>query len=111
MRTFTQKQNQPQKAVSSGLARSGIATLGPDHREHPILRLQRAFGNQAAQRMLQTLDEAPEAGSTAPASSRFGHDFSRIPAHPPAAGAIQTKLVINNPGDEFEQQADRVAEQ
>jgi hypothetical protein len=29
----------------------------------------------------------------------------------PAAGVIQTKLTINQPGDEYEQEADRVAEQ
>jgi peptidoglycan/xylan/chitin deacetylase (PgdA/CDA1 family) len=42
---------------------------------------------------------------------RFGHDFSGIPTYTPAAGAIQTKLAINQPGDEYEQEADRVAEQ
>jgi hypothetical protein len=111
MRTFAQKQNQPQKPVSFGLARSSIAKPGPDYREHPILHLQRAIGNQAVQRMLQTHAEAPEARSTAAGSSRFGYDFSRIPIYPPAAGAIRTKLAINKPGDEYEQEADRVAEQ
>ena len=47
MRTFAQKQNQPQKPVSSSLARLNMATPGPDHREHPILHLQRTIGNQA----------------------------------------------------------------
>lgn len=50
-------------------------------------------------------------GSTGMASPRFGHDFSRIPIHPPAAGAIQTKLQINKPGDEYEQEADLVSGQ
>ena len=45
MRTFAQKQNQPQKPVSSSLARPNLATLGPDHHEHPLLHLQRAIGN------------------------------------------------------------------
>jgi hypothetical protein len=36
-----------------------------------------------------------------------GHDFSRVPAR----SAIQTKLAVNKPGDEYEQEADRVAEQ
>jgi hypothetical protein len=61
--------------------------------------------------MLQTHAEEPEARSTAAASPRFGHDFSQIPIHPPAAGAIQTKLAINKPGDEYEQEADRISEQ
>lgn len=111
MRTFAQKQNQPQKPVSSSLARSNIAKPGLNHREHPILHLQRAIGNQAVQRMLQTHAEEPEARSTATASSRFEHDFSPIPIHLPVAGAIQTKLGITKPGGEYEQEADRVAQQ
>jgi hypothetical protein len=42
---------------------------------------------------------------------RFGHDFSRIPTYTSTAGAIQTKLAINKPGDEYEQEADRIADQ
>jgi Domain of unknown function (DUF4157) len=109
MRSFAQKQNQPQKPVSSSLARRKMATPGPDHREHPILHLQRAIGNQAVLRMLQRDAEERETGLTGTASPRFGHDFSRIPLHPPAAGAIQT--TINQPGDEYEQEADRVSDQ
>jgi hypothetical protein len=41
----------------------------------------------------------------------LGHDFSRIPLHPPARGVIQTKLAINAPGDRHEQEADRIADQ
>lgn len=37
-------------------------------------------------------------------------DFSRVPASAKGAGAVQTKLVIGEPGDSFEQEADRVAE-
>lgn len=111
MRTFAQKQNQHQKPVSSSLARSNIAKPGPDHREHPILHLQRAIGTRAVQRMSQEHGKEPEARSTDAASPRFGHDFCRIPVRPPTAGSIQTKLAINKPGDEYEQEADRVVEQ
>lgn len=54
MRTFAQKQNQPQKQVSSSFARSSMATSGPIHHKHPILQLQHTIGNQAVQRLLQT---------------------------------------------------------
>jgi Domain of unknown function (DUF4157) len=40
----------------------------------------------------------------------FGHDFGRISIDSPAAGATRTKLAINQPGDEYEQEADRVAD-
>src|ERR1017187_2481900 len=37
------------------------------------------------------------------------HDFSRISIHPSPL-AIQTKLTVNTPGDQYEQEADRIAE-
>lgn len=42
--------------------------------------------------------------------SRFEHDFSRVPLHAAAPELIQTKLSVSHPGDEYEQEADRVAE-
>jgi len=62
------------------------------------------------QRMAQTQAEELKTGLTGTASPHVGHDLSRIPIYPPAAGAIQTKLAINKPGDEYEQEANRVAE-
>ena len=111
MRTFAQKQNQPQKPVSSSLARPKMPTSGPACRDHPIVNLNRTIGNQAAQQMLQTDTKELEAGLTGAASARFGHDFSQIPIHPPAGGTIQTKLAINKRGDKYEEEADRVADQ
>jgi hypothetical protein len=43
--------------------------------------------------------------------SRFGHDFSRVRVNTDMPKDIQTKLTINRPGDEYEREADRVAEQ
>ncbi len=44
------------------------------------------------------------------ASSLFsGRDFSSIPVHATAGQTLQAKLAVNQPGDEFEQEADRVA--
>ena len=42
---------------------------------------------------------------------RFRHDFSRVSVHSTGPGMIQTKLKINKPGDLYEQEADKVAEQ
>ena len=111
MRTFAQKQNQPQKPVSSNLARSNTAAPGRDHPEQPILHLQRAIGNQAIQRILQTDAEELESGSIATASPRFAHDFSQIPVHPKSPARVQAKLTVSSPGDIYEQEADRVSEQ
>ena len=41
---------------------------------------------------------------------RFGHDFSRVRVHSPGPGMIQAKLKINETGDIYEQEADRVAD-
>lgn len=90
MRTFAQKQNRPQKQVSPSLARFSTATPRLYHRPDLILHLQRTVGNQAAQCMFQT--HAVELKS-------------------PAAGMVQTKLAINRPGDEYEQEANRISEQ
>jgi hypothetical protein len=76
-----------------------------------ILHLQRTIGNQAVQRLLQSNGEECNAVLTGTALPRFGHDFARIPVSPPKAGTLQTKLAINEPGDEYEQEADHVAEQ
>ncbi len=43
--------------------------------------------------------------------SRFGHDFRRIPVHAPPSEPIQAKLIVSQPGDQYEQEADQVAEQ
>jgi hypothetical protein len=56
-------------------------------------------------------EHGPSFNSAFDRASRFEYDFSRIPIHPPAAGAIQTKLAINQPGDEYEQEADHIADQ
>jgi Domain of unknown function (DUF4157) len=65
----------------------------------------------------------PQAESLRPAVSSQAFDggsvvkpgppinLGRIPLYPPGMGLIQTKLTINRPGDEYEQEADRVSGQ
>jgi hypothetical protein len=65
-----------------------INNLNKDDSPDSILYLQRAIGNQAILRMMR---------------SSTGFDFGKI--------GIQPKLKISQPGDEYEQEADRVAEQ
>jgi len=56
---------------------------------------------------------SPRAPDVAPLSRelRFHQDFSQIPVHPGSLPGIQTKLTVNAPGDIFEQEADRIAEE
>jgi outer membrane protein OmpA-like peptidoglycan-associated protein len=110
MRTFAQKPKATQQTRSAKSTIPAQGHFGQSPEVRSTLHLQRTIGNQAVQRMFQVDTEQPEVELTEPASPRFGHDYSRIPLHPPA-GAIQTKLAINSPGDEYEQEADRVADQ
>ena len=68
-------------------------------------RSQRAFGPPSAPGGGPGSSPAEVNGTAFNAAfdraSRIGHDFSRIPVHSPAAGALQTKLAINQPGDEL----------
>lgn len=41
---------------------------------------------------------------------RFAHDFSRVPASSVSSGAVQSKLTIGQPHDQFEREADMSAE-
>jgi hypothetical protein len=111
MRTFAQKPKTTQPTTPAKSTTPGRARFRQSREVNSILHLQRTVGNQAVQRMLQTNVEEFKAGLTGTESPRFGHDFSRIPMHSPAAAAIQTKLAINKPGDIYEQEADRVSEQ
>ena len=108
MRTFSQNQNKSQKLGSAG--QPGM-TPGLHHRRHPIHHLSRPIGDQAMLLALRAHAQEHDAGLTGTASPRFEYDFSRVPVHPSAAGAIQKKLAINKPGDGYEQEAERVSEQ
>jgi hypothetical protein len=52
-----------------------------------------------------------DAATCANMEPRFEHDFSQIPVHTGAPMPFQAKLAINKPGDKYEQEADRIADQ
>ena len=108
MRTLAQKKNQAQKPVSSNTSQSPTALPHLHHRTDLFLHLQHATGNQAVQRMLQAYAEELDTGTT---PLRSSHDVSPVPVSSHQPAAVQTKPAINEPGDEYEREADRVAEQ
>jgi hypothetical protein len=110
-RTFAQGPKATLQTTPSKFTIPGRAHLGHRHEVSSILHLQRTIGNQAVLRLLQTYSGELEVTSSSLASPRFGHDFSRMPIHSPAVGGIQTKSAINQPGDEYEQEADHISEQ
>jgi len=111
MRTFAQKPKGSQQATSAKSTKPGQSLLGQRRNVYSILQLQRTIGNQAVQRLLHSNVEELEAGSTTIATTGFGHDFSRIPIFSPSRLPDQSKLTVSTPGDMYEQEADRVADQ
>lgn len=100
MRTFAQKPKATQHTKSIDSAKPGRSLTG-QHRVQPS-----AFQPHSA-----GLNEAPSAKPLVQDASGFGHDLSRVPVRRVAHANIQTKLKIDEPGDVYEQEADRVAEQ
>lgn len=111
MRTFVQEQKPTPQTKSTTFAKPGRPHLGQSHEVTSILQLQHTIGNQFVQRLLQSNTEEFEAGSATTASTGVAHDISRIPAYPRVPMKVQTKLKVNTPGDAYEQEADRVADQ
>jgi hypothetical protein len=111
MSTFALKPKTTKPTTSAKASTVSRAHVGQGHDPNSILNLPRTLGNQALMRLLRSNTEERNAPLTGTTSHQFGHDFSRIRVTPPIAGAIQTKLAIDEPGDEYEQEADRVAEQ
>jgi hypothetical protein len=107
MRTFGQEQNQQAPA---NLARSNKATSGLNH-SPLLLQLQRTIGNQALQGLLHENTERFEVAPSTLATTRFGHEFSRIPVYATPPVKVQRKLTVNTPGDLFEREADRIADE
>lgn len=111
MHTFAQESKATQQTTSAKSAIPGCAHFRQSREMNPTPHLQRTIGNQAVQYVLQTNAEELETGSPKTAPPRVEHNFSRIPLHSHTTGAIQAKPAINTFGDEYEQEADRIAEQ
>lgn len=105
MRTFAQKQGQTHPKRSSLAAPAASRQIRSD------LHLQRAIGDQAAQRCVHANSEGLEVGNGATATTGLSHDFSRIPVYANAPLKIQAKPKANTPGDMHDQEADRVVDQ
>ena len=94
MRTFAEKPKVPQQAILAKSTVLGLAHFGQSHGVNSIRHLQRTIGNQAAQRLRQANAEE-----------------LRIPVHHRSPVNIKSKLTGSSPGDIYEQEADRVADQ
>lgn len=110
MRTFAQKHKPTPRTKSASFPKPGRSHLGQSSEVWSILNLQHTLGNPAMQRLLQANAEELETGAATTVSTRFAHNFSRIPLHPRAHHEIQPKLMVSTSGDKYEQEADRTAD-
>lgn len=99
-----------QAAEPEGLVQR--ARFGQNRDVSSLPHLPRTIANQAVGGLLEANSEdARGHDSSTTGIARFAHDFSRIPVHSKSAVNLQAKLKVNTPGDVYEQEADRVAEQ
>jgi len=111
MRTFAQKPKAVYETKPTQTASDSTTPSRQRSDTHSILQLSRAIGNQSLQRVLRTDAASRVIEPSTTAASRLAHDFSRIPAYATPPSGSQPRLAVNAPGDIYEQEADRVAEQ
>ena len=113
MQSLAQKQSPTRQQPKSALAKPDASAAGNDL--HAIQNLQRSAGNQAVLRLLQSpaadsSDHPNSPGTGTPLSPPLS-PIAAPPLRPTPRLTFQTKLTVNTPGDAYEQEADRVAEQ
>jgi|GEM_PF-5877496 len=84
MRTFAHKRKATQQTTPVKSTHAIRALSGQSRDVDSILQLQRTIGNLATRRLLQSNAEELPPGSATIASTRFGHDFSRLPIFSPS---------------------------
>jgi hypothetical protein len=112
MHTFAQKQNQPQQQASSNTTRSNTVVPAASYPIQQSLSWQLAIGNQAVPRLSQAEADGLEAhDSSTRNTTGLAHDLSQTTVSSKTPVKLQAKLTVNTPGDIYEQEADRVADQ
>lgn len=111
MHTFAHTQKSTERARSTSTTKPTQAFPGPSRNVKSFLHLQRTIGNQAVLLLLQPTKENLCASSASNTSTAIGYDFSPNPVHASAHSNIQPKLKVNEPGDQYEREADHVVGQ
>jgi Domain of unknown function (DUF4157) len=102
---------------SPAQANSSVQPAKADLPSHPLLALQRSIGNRAVGRIVGALSGAPIGESRsmflqrkcACGSGGMSAECKDCSGKKPLR--LQTKLTVNEPGDSYEQEADRMADQ
>lgn len=111
MGTFIKKQKSKQQSKPAYTSNHQLPFSTQNPAVHSILQLQRTIGNQALLRMFKAEECTPDPLPCNASESSVEHDCSRIPINHQAGEKIQTNLMMSTPGDQYEEEADTVAEQ
>ncbi|HEY9601630.1 MAG TPA: hypothetical protein V6C85_08470 [Allocoleopsis sp.] len=91
--------------------RQGIRVKAPSQSATPPIQIKslesRPFAPLPNPATVQQV--APTIQAQLDGAKRFGYDLSNISVFPTTSAAVQPKLTIGQPGDQYEQEADRVA--
>ena len=110
---FASKSKQPAQHKSSPPLRKTARSLAP---VHPVLQLQRTIGNQGVLRLLESQRIQPKCacGSSCPRCRRNLESVGDTRVSGPQSDRRATRtanLKVSEPGDKYEQEGDRVADQ
>lgn len=111
MHTFARKPNGSQQREDAKSTKIGRAPFGQSRDVLSIGQFQRTISNQALHQLLKSQANSLEAGSSGIASTGIVHDFSRKQFHSNTSANAMPKLMVSGPGDVYEQEADRVADE
>ena len=110
MRSFSKKPPSAQQTTCAKSSKPSSSFSGHTRQVRSILHPHCTRGNRVVQRLPWADSAGPEVEANA-GTARFAGDLSQKPLHSGMPKRIQWKLKVNAPGDEYEQEADRVADQ
>jgi len=111
MGTLAPKQSQSAKSEPSSLAAPRTIMSDRDRRNDLLVDRDAVLGYPWTERSRHSDADLPDEESSGRRPPRFSWSIERISIHPIPRPAIQTKLTVNQPGDIYEQEADRIANQ
>lgn len=111
MHAVADKSKTVQPVRSAGSAQAGHVHAGQSRETDSPFQIQRSTWSQAGRQWLDATAGIAATDSPAAGISRASHDSGWTTAPARITGVVQAKLTINEPGDQYEQEADRVSEQ
>lgn len=111
MRTSAQSSKATQQDKSAKSTTLNRANSEQNRGIDSFLPLRSTVGDQAPHRLQQAKSDGLGDTCNSTASERPVHEFFQMPVYSRASVKLQPKLAVNTPGDEYEREADRIADQ